>query len=123
MSREEVILGLKNTSGDDVTIVGLEIENKTDYHQERLWPADSEDLHKKMHQLYQKLERDWHNLGYISPETRLRSVLEEAILNAWKHGNKENPDKAKALREAMLNAIEQHPQPRDWAAFVLIGEG
>ncbi|MGK7927376.1 MAG: CHAT domain-containing protein [Spirulina sp.] len=35
----------------------------------------------------------------------------------------ENPDKAKALREAMLNAIEQHPQPRDWAAFVLIGEG
>lgn len=35
----------------------------------------------------------------------------------------QNPDKAKALRQAMLKAIEQHPEPRNWAAFVLIGEG
>ncbi|MEA5468130.1 DUF2225 domain-containing protein [Spirulina sp. 06S082] len=34
----------------------------------------------------------------------------------------QNPDKAKALREAMLKAIEQYQNPRDWAAFVLIGE-
>ena len=35
----------------------------------------------------------------------------------------QNPDKTRALREAMLKAIEQYPNPRDWAAFVLIGEG
>ncbi len=32
------------------------------------------------------------------------------------------PDKAKALRQAMLNTMKQHPNPKDWAAFTLIGE-
>lgn len=33
-----------------------------------------------------------------------------------------NPDKATALREAMLKIMKKHPNPRDWAAFTLIGE-
>jgi len=32
------------------------------------------------------------------------------------------PDKAQALRQAMLAALERHPNIRDWAAFTLIGE-
>ncbi|MEA5464339.1 CHAT domain-containing protein [Leptothoe sp. PORK10 BA2] len=31
------------------------------------------------------------------------------------------PDKAVALRQAMLSTLEKHPNPRDWAAFFLIG--
>jgi CHAT domain-containing protein len=31
-------------------------------------------------------------------------------------------DKAQALRQAMLTRMQQHPKPRDWAAFTLIGE-
>jgi len=31
-------------------------------------------------------------------------------------------DKAQALRQAMLKTKEHHPNPRDWAAFTLIGE-
>lgn len=31
-------------------------------------------------------------------------------------------DKAQALRQAMLAALKQYPDPRDWAAFTLIGE-
>lgn len=34
----------------------------------------------------------------------------------------QNPDKAQALRQAMLKTMEQHPNPGDWAAFTLIGE-
>ncbi|MEM9924346.1 MAG: CHAT domain-containing protein [Cyanobacteria bacterium P01_D01_bin.50] len=34
-----------------------------------------------------------------------------------------NPDKAQALRQAMLTTMKQHPAPRYWAAFTLIGEG
>jgi CHAT domain-containing protein len=30
-------------------------------------------------------------------------------------------DKAQALRQAMLNTMQQHPSPRNWAAFTLIG--
>jgi CHAT domain-containing protein len=33
-----------------------------------------------------------------------------------------NPDKAQALRQAMLTAIKTHPNPRSWAGFTLIGE-
>ncbi|MBP0021652.1 MAG: tetratricopeptide repeat protein [Cyanobacteria bacterium SBLK] len=34
----------------------------------------------------------------------------------------ENPDKAQALRQAMLKIMKTHPAPRNWAAFTLIGE-
>ncbi|HBB35740.1 MAG TPA: Fis family transcriptional regulator [Cyanobacteria bacterium UBA8803] len=33
-----------------------------------------------------------------------------------------NPDKAQALRQAMLTTMATHPNPKDWAAFTLIGE-
>jgi CHAT domain-containing protein len=33
-----------------------------------------------------------------------------------------NPDKAIALRQAMLTTMKQHPNPKNWAAFTLIGE-
>jgi CHAT domain-containing protein len=34
----------------------------------------------------------------------------------------QNPDKATALRRAMLMTMKQYPNPKDWAAFTLIGE-
>ncbi len=34
----------------------------------------------------------------------------------------QNPDKAQALRQAMLSTMQQHPNPINWAAFTLIGE-
>jgi CHAT domain-containing protein len=33
-----------------------------------------------------------------------------------------DPDKAQALRQAMLTTMKQYPQPYNWAAFTLIGE-
>src|SRR6476661_2104610 len=33
-----------------------------------------------------------------------------------------NPNKAQALRQAMLIAMKMHPTPQDWAAFTVIGE-
>jgi CHAT domain-containing protein len=35
---------------------------------------------------------------------------------------KQSSDKAQALRNAMLTTMKQHPDPKDWAAFTLIGE-
>ncbi|NER39275.1 MAG: CHAT domain-containing protein [Oscillatoria sp. SIO1A7] len=34
----------------------------------------------------------------------------------------QNPNKARALRQAMLKTMQQRPDPKDWAAFTLIGE-
>jgi hypothetical protein len=33
-----------------------------------------------------------------------------------------NPDKAQALRQAMLTTMKEHANPKEWAAFTLIGE-
>ena len=32
------------------------------------------------------------------------------------------PDKAQALRQAMLSTLEKYPSPEHWAAFTLMGE-
>ena len=45
-----------------------------------------------------------------------------ALMTQFYQNLQQNPDKAQALRQAMLTTMQQHPQPRDWAAFTLIGE-
>ncbi|KAM3090576.1 CHAT domain-containing protein [Phormidesmis sp. 146-35] len=44
------------------------------------------------------------------------------LMQAFYQNLQKNPDKAQALRQAMLTTMKTHPQPRDWAAFTLIGE-
>lgn len=45
-----------------------------------------------------------------------------ALMTQFYQNLQQNPDKAQALRQAMLTTLKQHPNPRDWAAFTLIGE-
>ena len=45
-----------------------------------------------------------------------------SLMTEFYRQRQQQPDKAKALRNAMLATMKQHPQPRDWAAFTLIGE-
>ena len=45
-----------------------------------------------------------------------------SLMTQFYQNLKQNPDKAIALRQAMLTTMEKHPNPRDWAAFTLIGE-
>jgi len=51
------------------------------------------------------------------PDAPTASLMTEFYQNL-----QNNPDKATALREAMLKTMKQHPQPSNWAAFTLIGE-
>ena len=51
------------------------------------------------------------------PDAPTASLMTEFYQNLSK-----NPDKATALRQAMLSTMKQHPAPKDWAAFTLIGE-
>jgi CHAT domain-containing protein/Flp pilus assembly protein TadD len=44
------------------------------------------------------------------------------LMKAFYQNLENNPDKAQALRQAMLTTMKTHPQPRNWAAFTLIGE-
>ena len=44
------------------------------------------------------------------------------LMRSFYQNLQSNPDKAQALRQAMLTTMKTHPQPRNWAAFTLIGE-
>jgi CHAT domain-containing protein len=49
-----------------------------------------------------------------APTAELMQSFYQNLLN--------NPNKAQALRQAMLTTMKTHSNPRDWAAFTLIGE-
>jgi len=51
------------------------------------------------------------------PDAPTSTLMTEFYRN-WQ----QNSDKAQALRNAMLNTMKKHPNPKDWAAFTLIGE-
>ena len=51
------------------------------------------------------------------PDAPTASLMSEFYRNL-NHGL----DKAQALRQAMLMTMKQHPEPKNWAAFTLIGE-
>jgi len=51
------------------------------------------------------------------PDAPTADLMVKFYQNLDRTGNK-----AQALRNAMLETMQQHPNPRDWAAFTLIGE-
>ena len=56
------------------------------------------------------------SLWYI-PDTPTSELMIEFYQNYQK-----NPDKAKALRSAMITIMQKYPKPTNWAAFTLIGD-
>ncbi len=52
------------------------------------------------------------------PDAPTASLMTEFYLN-WQE---RKLDKAQALRQAMLTTMKTHPNPKNWAAFTLIGE-
>ncbi len=52
------------------------------------------------------------------PDDSTSFLMQEFYKNFQKPGT----NKAQALRQAMLTTLKQYPEPKDWAAFTLIGE-
>jgi len=87
-----------NTSGDDITILCLEIEDSQIYHEIILRPSNTDETVNMINDLYKTISQEWEKHGYEAPETRAWIVLEEGVLNAWKHGNKKDPSKTIIVR-------------------------
>ncbi|MCP4693439.1 MAG: response regulator, partial [Desulfobacterales bacterium] len=95
--------GPRNTSTDDVTLLGLEIERLDNWKEAVFQPRDSEELSEKIRELYQEIRGEWRRRGFESPGARLRAMLEEALVNAWEHGNGRDPDKSITVRRRYGN--------------------
>ena len=72
------------------------------------------------------LSRSFISAGVPSIIVSLWSIPDaptaELMTEFYKNWQGKKLDKAQALRQAMLTTMKTHPNPRDWAAFTLIGE-
>jgi CHAT domain-containing protein/Flp pilus assembly protein TadD len=71
------------------------------------------------------LSRAFISAGVSSVVVSLWAVPDAStakLMVTFYQGLQQQPDKAKALREAMLETMKTYPRPLDWAAFTLIGE-
>lgn len=71
------------------------------------------------------LSRSLITAGVSSVIVSLWSVPDEptaSLMSEFYQNIQKNPDKAQALRQAMLTTMKEYPEPKNWAAFILIGE-
>ena len=71
------------------------------------------------------LSRSLISAGVPSVVASLWAVPDDptaALMTEFYRNFQRNPDKAQALRQAMLKTKQQYPEPLNWAAFTLIGE-
>lgn len=88
---------------DDITLLGLELEDHLHEFEDIIQPRDIDDFSSCVKQLYRKIKNEWQDKGFPAPDTRLQMVLEEALTNAWKHGNQANPSKRIIVRRRYTN--------------------
>ena len=98
MSRVELRLFSKNTSLDDITLLGMEIENADRCMERVLHPENSDALYETIANLYREISGELWMRGYEISGFGIRSVLAESILNAWRHGNCEDSSRAITVR-------------------------
>ncbi|MDM8514923.1 response regulator [Desulfobacterales bacterium HSG16] len=103
VSPEDACNRAVNTSSDDITLVCLEIEPLEQYSQHIWYPWNDKDISKLVNNLCKQIEKEWSTQGFDMSRQRLPLVLEEAVLNAWKHGNKKDPEKSITVRWRMGN--------------------
>ena len=71
------------------------------------------------------LSRSLISAGVPSVVVSLWQVPDDAtelLMTEFYEQMQRNPDKAQALRQAMLATMKPYPDPEQWAAFTLIGE-
>jgi len=74
---------------DDVTVLGLELEPDAGDHELVFQPAGLPALDQAVEQTHRRLLAEWR----LPPDSsrRIRLLLDEALTNAWRHGNRASP--------------------------------
>lgn len=102
MSNVEVT-PLNNSSLDDITILCIEIESRLDSREITIRCKDTQELFDIIDDISEKIFSELELNGFGNRESAVRSVLSEGIMNAWAHGNMENPEKCIIVRWRCAN--------------------
>ncbi|MGV1100195.1 SpoIIE family protein phosphatase [Thiovibrio sp. JS02] len=89
---EELIPFLRNTSADDITVIGLEVEDIRACRSKELVPADFASIDEMIDAFMAELRPALAEHGYEHREFQIQTAASEAILNAWKHGHRKKQD-------------------------------
>ena len=98
LSSQQVEYPGTNTSADDVTLIGLEIEDCSESNEKILIPPDIGELCGQIRELSGLISNRWKEAGLNDCDQRIRIVLEEAVLNAWKNGHNGLADRPITVR-------------------------
>ena len=105
ISHERVRPGGVNTSADDVTVLGLEVESQEADVEEVLHIASTEELSERIVEATEMITAQARQNGFELDQGRLRAVLDEALSNAWRHGHACRSDKPIRLRWRFRNDL------------------
>ena len=92
-----------NLSSDDLSLIALEIEPKTYQAELRVKPKEFVDIDAMITHLLDKIGRALQESEFAGTAGQLPMVLTEAVLNAWKHGNRQDPNLPITLRWRFAN--------------------
>jgi serine/threonine-protein kinase RsbW len=90
---------------DDLSVVVIEVEGPGKLTEHSLRAADVHDLSRQRAKLSRHLATELHRQELHVEPGRLGMVLEEAIYNAWKHGNRQSPDADIRVRHCIGNDL------------------
>ena len=88
---------------DDVALLVAEVERPRPAFEDCFRPTDLADLREHRVQLAKKIEAEWRRHGVTASLMRLHMILEEALFNAWHHGNREDAAKGVTVRRSYGN--------------------
>jgi anti-sigma regulatory factor (Ser/Thr protein kinase) len=103
---------------DDITIIGLEIEDETRWNERILKPDTMADFNRLIFELYTELFEELQQRNFDISDLGIRSVLSESLVNAWIHGNRKDRNKTITIRWRYGNdfclAVEDQGQGFDY---------
>ena len=92
-----------NISSDDLSLIALEIEPKEYQAELRVKPKKFTDIDAMITHLLEQVSRALQESEFSGTAGHLPMVLTEAVLNAWKHGNRQDPNLPITLRWRFAN--------------------
>jgi DNA-binding response OmpR family regulator/anti-sigma regulatory factor (Ser/Thr protein kinase) len=92
-----------NSSNDDLSLIALEIEPKSYQSEVTVEPQDFVDIDAMTCFLLERVKLDLGGSEFASVTAGLATALPEAVLNAWRHGNRQDPKLAITLRWRFAN--------------------
>lgn len=92
-----------NASGDDLSLIALEIEPKSYLDELTVKPQDFISIDAMIVHMLDRVSHDLAGSVFAGAANGLATALPEAVLNAWKHGNRQDSSRTITLRWRFAN--------------------